>query len=250
MANYNPFSLAGKTVLVTGASSGIGRVTAVECSRMGAYLIIAGRNEERLHETFSLLEGDGHQEHIADLTSKEDIERLIAAIPQLDGLVNSAGINKIAPIQFMAQSDLETMLQTNTLVPVFLTQRLYKKKRFNKGASIVFVSSIAGVLSVTPGDAMYGMSKSALNAFMKYAALEMAPKGIRCNSVNPGMVETPLINDSAYSSEDKERNTAKYPLKRYGRPQEIAFGILYLLSNASAWVTGTSLVIDGGFALT
>jgi NAD(P)-dependent dehydrogenase (short-subunit alcohol dehydrogenase family) len=149
----------------------------------------------------------------------------------------------------MAQSDLETMLQTNTLAPVYLTQYLYKKKKFNKGASIVFVSSIAGFFNVTPGDTMYGMSKSALSAFMKYAALEMAPRGIRCNSVNPGMVGTPLINDSAYSSEDKEMNIAKYPLKRYGRPQEIAFGILYLLSDASAWVTGTSLVIDGGFAL-
>jgi NAD(P)-dependent dehydrogenase (short-subunit alcohol dehydrogenase family) len=247
---YNPFTLERKTILVTGASSGIGRATALECSKMGAHLIITARNEERLNETFIALEGSGHQKIIADLTAREDIETLVAMVPQLDGLVNNAGIDKIAPIQFIVENDLDAILKTNALVPVFLTQRLFKKKRINKNASIVFVSSIGGVFSITPGSTMYGMSKSAVNTFMKFAALEMAQKGIRCNSINPGMIKTPLINDSAYSSEDKERNIAKYPLKRYGLPREIALGVIYLLSDASAWVTGTSLVIDGGFTLT
>jgi NAD(P)-dependent dehydrogenase (short-subunit alcohol dehydrogenase family) len=248
--SYNPFSLEGKTILITGASSGIGRSAAVECSKMGARLIITARNEERLAETFDALTGSGHQRLMADLTIQENIENMTAFLSPLDGVVNAAGIDKVKPVQFITENDLDSLLRTNTYAPVFLTQRLYKAKKINKNASIVFVSSIGGVFSITPGGALYGMSKSAVNTFMKYAALEMASKGIRCNSINPGMVETPLINNDAYSSEDKERNIAKYPLKRYGMPCEIAFGIIYLLSDASTWVTGTSLVIDGGFSLT
>jgi NAD(P)-dependent dehydrogenase (short-subunit alcohol dehydrogenase family) len=243
---FNPFSLSNKTILITGASSGIGQATAIECSKMGAKLIITARNEARLHETFSRLEGDGHSKIIADLTIQEDMDRLITAIPQLDGLVNNAGIGKLVPIQFMNEEGLNTILKTNTFAPVFLTQQLYKKKLFNKNASIVFTSSIAGVFCITPGNTMYGMSKSALSAFMEFAALEMAQKGIRCNSVNPGRVETPLINDGTLTEEEREKDIAKYPLKRYGKPQEIAFGIIYLLSDASSYVTGTSIVIDGG----
>jgi NAD(P)-dependent dehydrogenase (short-subunit alcohol dehydrogenase family) len=160
--------------------------------------------------------------------------------------VNNAGIVKTLPVQFINEDDFENILKTNTIGPVFLTQRLYKKKKFNKSASIVFVSSTGGIWGITPGNAMYGMSKSALNSFMKFAALEFAQRGIRCNSVNPGMVETPLISNVPVSQEDKERNIAKYPLKRYGQPQDIAYGIIYLLSDASAWVTGISLIIDGG----
>jgi NAD(P)-dependent dehydrogenase (short-subunit alcohol dehydrogenase family) len=216
---------------------------------MGATLIITARNEERLQETFTQLEGAGHQKIIADLTVKEDIDRLVDMIPQLDGLVNNAGIGKTLPVQFINEDDLNTILKTNTFAPVFLTQRLYKKKKFNKSASIVFTSSIGGVFNVTPGRGMYGMSKGALNSFMKYAALEFASRGIRCNSVNPGMVETPFINNGTFSQEDREKDITRYPLKRYGQPQEVAFAVIYLLSDASSWVTGTSLVIDGGFTL-
>jgi NAD(P)-dependent dehydrogenase (short-subunit alcohol dehydrogenase family) len=244
--NYNPFSLVGKTILITGASSGIGRTTAIECSKMGATIIITARNEERLNETFERLEGEGHQKIIADLTVMDDIDGLVNTIPLLDGLVNNAGTIKTLPVQFINEDDLNAILNANTIAPVFLTQRLYKKKKFNKSASIVFTSSIGGVYKATPGNSMYGMSKSALNSFMKTAALEFASRGIRCNSVNPGMVETPLINRGTYSQEDKEKDIARYPLKRYGQPQDVAYGIIYLLSDASSWVTGTSLVIDGG----
>ena len=247
--SYNPFSLEGKTVLVTGASSGIGQATAIECSKMGATLIITARNEERLNETFALLEGNGHQHIIADVTVMDDIDRLVNTIPQLDGLVNNAGIIKTLPVQFINENDLNTIFKTNTIAPVFLTQRLYKKKKFNKSASIVFTSSLGGVFAISIGNTMYGMSKSALNSFMKFAALEFASRGIRCNSVNPGMVETPLINRGTYSQEDKEKNIARYPLKRYGQPQDVAYGIIYLLSDASSWVTGTSLIIDGGVTI-
>jgi len=244
--NFNPFSLEKKTVLITGASSGIGRATALECSKMGAKVIITARNEERLDETFNQLTGNGHEKHCADLALNEEIDELVEKISKLDGLVNNAGIGRLLPIQFINEEELTKTLKINTIAPFMLTQKLYKKKKFNKNASIVFTSSVAGNFCITPGNTAYGMSKSALNAFMEYAALEMGSKGIRCNCVNPGRVETPLINNETISEEDRLRDIEKYPLKRYGKPEEIAYGIIYLLSKASSFMTGTSLVIDGG----
>jgi NAD(P)-dependent dehydrogenase (short-subunit alcohol dehydrogenase family) len=247
--SYNPYSLEGKTILITGASSGIGQTTAIECSKLGAKIIITARNEERLNETFMQLYGEGHQQVITDLTVKEQLEYLVESIPQLDGLVNNAGINKLLPVQFINETDFERILKINTTASVFLIQRLLKKKKLTKNASIVITSSIGGVFSTSPANAMYGMSKNAINSFMKFVALEMSAKGIRCNCVNPGMIETPLTNKAVLTSEDKEKDITKYPLKRYGKPEDVAFGIIYLLSDASSWVTGTSLVIDGGVTI-
>ena len=246
---YNPFSLEGKTILVTGASSGIGRATAIECSKMGAKLIISARSEERLRESLNQLEGDGHQMICADLTLMYDIDRLVASLPSLDGVVNNAGVSKILPVQFINQDDLRVIHRTNTLASVFLTRNLYKKKKINRHGSIVFTSSINGTSIFYPGSAMYGMSKAAIHAFMKYAAVEFAGRGIRCNSVSPGMIETPLIQLESLTEEDRQKDIAKYPLKRYGKPEEVAQAIIYLLSDAASWVTGTSLIIDGGFRL-
>jgi len=244
--NFNPFSLENKTILITGASSGIGQATAIECSKMGANVIITARNEERLEKTFTQLKGNGHEKHLADLTVNEEIDKLVEKISKLDGLVNNAGIGKLLPIQFINEEELTKTLKINTIAPFLLTQKLYKKKKFNNNASIVFTSSVAGNFCITPGNTAYGMSKSALNAFMEYAAMEMGVQGIRCNCINPGRVETPLINDGTLSEEDRLKDIEKYPLKRYGKPEEIAYGIIYLLSNASSFMTGTSLVIDGG----
>jgi NAD(P)-dependent dehydrogenase (short-subunit alcohol dehydrogenase family) len=244
--SFNPFSLENKTILITGASSGIGQTTAIECSKLGAKIIITARNAERLQETFAQLEGEGHQQIIADLTVSEDLDRLIETVPQLDGLVSNAGISIVKPVQFLKETDLEKLLNINTLSPVFLTKNLFKKKKLNKNASIVFTASIGGIYKFTNGNAMYGMSKSAITAFMKYVAREFSVRGIRCNTINPGMVETPLIRGKELSEEDYKKDTEAYLLKRYGKPEEVAWGIIYLLSDASAWVTGTSLVIDGG----
>jgi NAD(P)-dependent dehydrogenase (short-subunit alcohol dehydrogenase family) len=247
--NYNPYSLEGKTVLITGASSGIGRTLAIECSKMGAKLVITARNEERLTETLGQLVGEGHEKIIADLTVMEELENLVNVIPQVDGLVNNAGIIKMLPVQFLNENDLGNMLKTNTFAPVLLTQRIFKKKKLNKKASIVFTSSTGGIFNVTPGNSMYSMSKGAIDVFMKFAALEMAQKEIRCNCVNPGMVETQLLDKGTYSLEEREKNISKYPLKRYGQPKDIALGIIYLLSDAASWVTGTNLIIDGGLTI-
>lgn len=242
---YNPFSLEGKTVLVTGASSGIGRATAIECSRLGAKVIITGRNAGRLQETFDQLEGEGHQQVIADLTNQEDIDNIVGTIGNIDGLVNNAGLGRNKPVNFIKMEDLQYVYQTNVFACVLLTKALLKKKKINKGGSLVFTSSISSQLS-TPGIAMYASSKAAIASYMRSCAVELGDKQIRSNAVHPGMVETKLISGGTYTDEDMNRDKELYALKRYGRPEEIAYAIVYLLSDASSWVTGTSLVIDGG----
>lgn len=249
--SYNPFSLSGKVVLVTGAASGIGRVTAIECSKMGASVCITDIREDGLLETLSLLEKNGtkHQMIVSDLTSDTDVENMVSLLPVLDGMVNNAGITKPLPVKYINREDLERIISINSLAPIYLTQKLLKKKKVNKGASLVFTVSIGGVYTVAPGNTMYGVSKGALHVFMKNAALELAPSGIRCNSVNPGMINTDLVAGKQYSREDQEKDMKTYPMKRYGEAREVALGIVYLLSDASSFVTGHTLIIDGGKTL-
>jgi NAD(P)-dependent dehydrogenase (short-subunit alcohol dehydrogenase family) len=247
---YNPFSLENKTVLITGASSGIGRATAVECSKMGAKCVITGRNPERLNETFASLEGDGHIQIIADLTDEKDIENLVENLPVLDGFVSNAGIVNTVPIGFYRESEIENVFKTNTFSMMMLTKYLVKKKKLNKPSSIVYTASIGNVFSAGIANGIYGASKCAIDGFMRTAALELAPKKIRCNSVNPSMVITPIMTDNErITKEQFESDMQKYPLKRYAEPQEIAWAIIYLLSDASTFVTGTALKIDGGVTL-
>ena len=243
--SYNPFSLEGKTVLVTGASSGIGQATAIECSKMGARVVITGRNEERLNETFSQLEGEGHQIIVADLNTQEDIDKLVDACPVLDGLVNNGGRGKSKPVNFLKLEDLQDVYQTNLFGVALLTKGLLKKKKLGKGASIVFTSSISSYMTAA-GLSIYASSKAAVCGYMRTCAIELGVKGIRSNAVLPGMVETKLINSGTYTDEDKQKDLNLYPLGRYGRPTDIAHGVIYLLSDASVWVTGLELVIDGG----
>ena len=244
---YNPFSLQDKVILITGAAGGIGRATSVECAKLGARLILTDINEDGLVETLHLLEGSGHCYHVANLISQEDLDGLVTALPQLDGFVSNAGVTKPTPVKFINKEDMERIMSINTFAPIYLTQRLLKKKKFNTGASLVFTVSVGGVFTTAPGNAMYGASKGALQVFVKNVALEGAPR-IRCNSVNPGMVNTNLAGRS-YSDEDRAKDMETYPLKRYGEPKDVALAIVYLLSDASSWVTGHALVIDGGKTL-
>ena len=243
--SYNPFSLSGKTVLITGASSGIGEETAIECSKMGARVIITGRNQERLQNTFDQLEGEGHLQVLADLNVEEDILRLVDLCPPLDGLVNNAGRGKSKPVQFIKKEDLQDVFDTNLFGIALLTKSLLKKKKISSGASLVFTSSISAYVSA-PGLAIYASSKAAVTAYMRTCALELGVKGIRSNAVLPGMVETKLINSGTYTDEDKQSDLNLYPLGRYGTPRDVAFAIIYLLSDVSQWVTGSEFVIDGG----
>ena len=247
--NYNPFSLEGKTVMVTGASSGIGQETAIQCSKMGAKVIVTARNEERLKETLSQLYGEGHQMILAELTNQEDVERLVGEVPALQGLVLCAGRGMTSPFPFSTRDKYDEIFDVNFFAPVELLRVLVKKKKLEKESSVVIVSSVGGNMSFNIGNGVYGASKAALNSTMKFCAKELATKKIRVNSVNPGMVNTKLIQGGTISEEQHKLDMEKYPLKRYGEPEEIAYGIVYLLSDASSWVTGHPLVIDGGLTI-
>ena len=248
----NPFSLIGKSILITGASSGIGRGIAIECSKMGARLIINGRNAERLKETFDMLEGKDHIAIIADLSKQEEIERLVKDVPEINGCVHSAGIPKIAAVKFIDRMLLDDILNINTVAPILLTSLLLKKKKLQKKSSIVFISSISGVCVANTGESSYSATKGAISGFVKGAAFELAAQGTRVNSINPGLVPTRILElSNTVFSEDqlKDRMYGRYPLKRVGTPEDIAYGAIYLLSDASSWVTGVNLIIDGGYTL-
>ena len=245
----NPFSLEGKTILVTGASSGIGRATAIACSQMGAVVVVTGRNESRLQETLDALEGSGHQMIVADIANDDQIDYLVDQIPAINGLVNNAGITETCPTQFIKRDKLNRVMEVNTIAPILLTQRILKKKKLGKGGSIVFTCSISGTCVCVGGNVLYSASKGAIHGFMKNAALDLAHKGIRVNDVCPGMIDTHIFDAGTISEEQLEIEAQRYPMKRFGKPEEVAYGIIYLLSDASSFVTGSSIVIDGGFTL-
>lgn len=247
---FNPFSLEGKTILVTGASSGIGREIAIVCSQMGATVVISGRNEERLEKTFQQLAGSKHMKIIADITKNVDIDYLAENVPQLDGYSNNAGITKIVLVKHIKQSVLNDIFTTNTIAPIILTQLLLKKGKINKPGSIVFTSSLSGVYCVHYGESMYAASKGAISGFAKGSALDLSKNNIRVNSVCPGIIQTELFTTNAVlTPEELEEKQKFFPLKRFGQPKDVAYAVVYFLSDASSWVTGADLKIDGGYTL-
>lgn len=243
---HNIFSLENKTILVTGASSGIGKAIAQECSRMGADLIITGRNEERLKETFDLLEGERHNYIIADLNHTEGIEQLVSSLPKLNGLVLCAGIVEMWPVNYATKERFNKIFDTNFFSPIEILRLVVKKKIFEHSLSVVAIDSIAGNEDFVVGNGIYGAGKAALKSFLKFCALEMAPKNIRINTVSPGLILTPMHTNGAVEEDLLEKAVEKIPLKRWGLPQDIAPAVVYLLSDASSYVTGTDIKIDGG----
>lgn len=242
----NQFSLEGKTILVTGASSGIGRSTAVECSKMGAHIIITGRNESRLKETFESLSGEGHTSILADLSIKDDIIRLAEEVPVLTGIVNCAGINSRTILKMVGESEIDSLLNINFKAPVLLQQSLLKKKKLPKGSSIVFIASRAPFAPAV-GNGIYAASKGALIAYSKVLGLELADRKIRVNCICPGVVWTELTQaEQELTGIDYSSIEQNYPLKRFGQPEDIANLAIYLLSDASSWMTGSCLDITGG----
>ncbi len=248
-----PFSLKNKTILITGASSGIGRATAVECSKMGARLIITGRNKERLNETLFLLEGTQHSTIIADLTTNEGIDEVIMQSDNIDGVVFSAGVAMVLPFQNCNIERIRNLMEVNFFSPAELARQLVKKKKLSSSAvSFVFISSIAGTQISIPGSSVYGASKAAITGLIKGMALELAAKKIRVNAISPGMIETEMTDETKelVSEEAIEIDKKRYPLgHRYGTPQEVAYAAIYLLSDASSFTTGSNLLIDGGYTL-
>ena len=247
----SPFRLDGKKILITGASSGIGRATAIECANAGAAeCVLIGRNMAELEATARMLpESCVGTIVVCDLSDTAALEKMVVSLERLDGVVCNAGINKMRTLQFYTDKDLNNIFLVNCFAPMLLIKQLLKKKKLADTSSIVFTASISGYSNVSVGNGVYGASKAALSAYMKYAALELAPKGIRCNAVHPGRIETPLIHNGVTDEDDIKKDIERYPLKRYGNPEEVAYSIVYLLSDAAAWITGTDLVIDGGRSL-
>jgi len=248
----NPFSLEGKTILVTGASSGIGRGIAISCSKMGAIVVISGRNIVNLNETLSMMEGVGHTIIVADLSKQEEIDELVNKCPEINGVVHSAGIPKICAVKHINRTLLEEIVNINEIAPILLTSDLLKKKKIQKRSSIVFIASMSGVYVANVGEAPYSTTKGGLAGFTKSAAFELAAQGTRVNTICPGLIPTNILNlSNEIFSEEQLVDTmySRYPLKRVGTPEDIANGAIYLLSDASSWVTGINLLIDGGYCL-
>ena len=248
----NPFSLEGKTILITGASSGIGRGICIECSKMGAIVVLNGRNKEKLKETLSMMEGERHSIIAADISVPEELERIVEQCPAINGVVHSAGISKISGVKYINRELLQEIVNVNEMSPILLTSSLIKKKKLQKKSSIVFIASMSGVFIGNIGESPYSATKAALSGFTKSAAFELASQGTRINTICPGLVPTSILNVSneLFSEEQlKETMYGRYPLKRVGTPEDIAYAAIYLLSDASSWVTGINMLIDGGYSI-
>ena len=250
---YNPFSLENKTIVITGASSGIGRQCAVDCSRMGAKVAIIGRNEDRLNETLSQMEGEGHAMYSYDLAQLDGIKDLVSKIVsengKIDGVVCAAGIEKSAPFKLLKPSDYEEIMKINTFSAFELVRQASGVKVINIQASIVFISSITSVIARTT-TAAYSASKGALVSGARVMAAELAKRNIRLNCISPGTILTPLMQTylSQLSDEDYQKRISGFPLG-LGETRDVSNACVYLLSDASRWITGQNIVVDGGYTI-
>jgi len=256
--NYYPFSLSGKNILITGASSGIGRVCAVECAKNGANLFLLGRDFKRLEDTMSELKnhltdpGQIANTHSIDLTGNLDdlnktIDEFVAEHGKFDGLIHSAGIEKTMPLAGMKESDFVSIFQINVIAGFQIVKLISKRKNSNDKSSFILISSITGLIG-RKGLAGYSASKGALVSGIRSIALELAERGIRVNCISPGTVLTPLMMKylDTLAPEDRKKRLDGYPLG-LGLPEDIALSAVFLLSEGSRWITGQNLIVDGGY---
>ncbi len=245
MEQFNPFSLQGKQILVTGASSGIGKAIAIACAKMGATVIATARNEQRLAETISQMPEGSHKAIKADLTSQVDIDALVDELPQLDGFVQCAGVGSRVICKMLDQESVDHIIKPNLEAPILLQASILVKKKINKAASIVYIASKAADYP-SVGNAIYSASKGAIISYAKCLAVELCPRQIRVNCICPAMIWTDLILQGGLTKEEMEETQLRYPLKRYGQPEDVANLALYLLSDAAAWMTGSAIDLTGG----
>lgn len=245
----NPFSLEGKTILVTGASSGIGKATAILCADMGAKVIAIGRNEHRLEETMGSMSGEGHVKFVFDLNDERAVDKALSEISLIDGLASCAGVANMNPFQFVSRQEMDGVFLTNFFSPVMMVNKLLKAKKLQKGSSIVFVSSVDGPKVVHAGNSVYSASKSALVGMARNLAIDLIGKRIRVNCVLPGTTDTEMIRTANVTEEMLQETAKSLPMKRFAKPDEIAAAITFLLSDASSYMTGTEIVVDGGSSI-
>ena len=245
----NPFNLKNKTVFVTGSSAGIGKAIAVKCSKMNANVIVTGRNSGRIEATFKELEANSNNQFlVADLTNEDDIDRIVEALPALDGVVFNAGVVKTVPVAYIKKEQIQEVFDVNFTSSVVLIQKLLRRRKINKDASICFISSVASNY-VNIGNSLYSASKGAVNSFTKALALELASKQIRVNAILPGFIETGILENSKIDQASIDEHLKNYPMGRFGKPDDIANGVIYLMSDASQWTTGSLMIIDGGYSI-
>ena len=242
----NPFSLEGRTILVTGASSGIGRACAEFAAQMGAKLLLTGRDEARLQETLSQLEGTHHMVRALDLNDAQALSNWVRVLEPIDGLVYAAGIAQVAPFRMMSERHIQSQMDINFKAPMLLTQYLLKANKINSNASLVYIS--AGAHHIAPlGSAIYSASKAALISAVRSLALEVAKRRIRANCVSPGYVRSPMLDQLANST--SVTDMVKLAPLGLIEPEEVASCVAYLLSGASRWVTRSNLVVDSGLSI-
>jgi len=246
---FNPFDIAGRTILVTGAASGMGKATALLCAKMGAKVMAADFNTEGLKNTLSELEGDGHIGYTINLADESSWEQMLAEMPAINGFAGCAGIANMNPFPFISQDEMDKVFHVNFFGPVMLVNKLLKAKKLEKGSSVVFVSSVDGPKVVHAGNSVYSAAKNALVGMARNMAIDLAGKKIRVNCVLPGTTDTPLIRTANVTEEMLAETAKQFPLKRFGTPEDMANAIVYLLSDGSSFVTGTELTVDGGYSI-
>jgi NAD(P)-dependent dehydrogenase (short-subunit alcohol dehydrogenase family) len=244
-------SLKDKNILITGASSGIGKATAILFSELGANVIITARNQEKLDETYKALNSSIHHLKInADLTQVNDIKSLVKLLPAIDGIVHCCGKVMPVPVKFIKESQLQDVFSVNYFSAVNLISELLMQKKINNNSSIAFISSVS-TLHAYFGGAPYISSKAALEGYAKTLALELAPKKIRVNVLQPALVRTAIFDSTINAAIDTEKMNElvnSYPLG-IGEPIDVANALAFFMSDASKWITGSSLKMDGGLTL-
>lgn len=242
---YNPYSLEGKTILITGAASGIGKATSIESSKLGAKIVAVDLNGEGLEKLMPQLEGEGHLQFTGNLCDEEFLKKLGEESPALDGVFLCAGVSDTTPVKFITEEKLKRVFDVNLTAPIMMLKQLLVKKKINKGGSLVWMSSY-GAEKVEPGLGIYAASKSAVNGIMRAYAKELVSRKIRSNSIMPMMIRTELLSTlNSISDKDLEKQEAMYPLG-FGSPLDVAYAAIYLFSDASRWITGTQIRMDGG----
>lgn len=247
------FSLSGKVILVTGASSGIGRACAIRCAEAGASVVLLARNHERLRETAAMLPaGTAFRIIVTDLAAESlpetELKSAVETLGKFSGMIYAAGISTTLPLRLLDETKMLSFFQTNVAGAIMLSKWLSKPANLHEnGGSIVMLASVMGMVGET-GKTVYSLTKGALIAGAKSMALELAPKKLRVNTIAPGVVVTPMTDGAVYSQQEetRERIVSLHPLG-LGNTDDIAYACIYLLSDAARWITGANIPIDGGY---